>query len=378
MDKGDMNGDGLAEVMIANQRSLDLQVLINTSTQGTGDNGERCDLGEDCLSDRCTNGVCCAGLCDPELGEVCNVPGREGTCIPVGPDIDCTAPEPQPDPVCPTDHRFCVDGTCCDDVCEGGRCDVDGLRGVCIPGIPDGENCSGDDAECSSGFCSDNFICCRESCDGAFCEPVTGVCRDLLPNDRPCDGGEQCQSGVCDQFDGICCNRVCNQGEVCFAGEGVCRPDTYTPSPGTPTVTPTPTHKLDQIDGQDCSFDDECQSGICDDLVCCKDECDDQHHCEAGTGDCVPGALPTTPSPTAIPTPIATAPPEDPCLNVSCPGGQSCLGGLCVSSSTSGGCSTGGDNPAPGNWIVISLLPLGLWITRRWQLQRVRAKRRPR
>jgi hypothetical protein len=168
------------------------------------------------------------------------------------------------------------------------------------------------------------------------------------------------------------------RGEVCFAGEGVCRPDTYKPTPGTPTAVPTPTHKLDQPVGQDCSFDDECTSGICDDLVCCTEECDDQHHCEAGTGVCVPGTLPTTPSPTAIPTPIATATPEDPCLNVSCPGGQSCLGGLCVSSSTGGGCSTGGDNPAPGNWIVISLLPLGLWITRRWQLQRVRAKRRPR
>ena len=28
------------------------------------------------------------------------------------------------------------------------------------------------------GNCSDNFVCCREACDGGFCEPGTGVCRD--------------------------------------------------------------------------------------------------------------------------------------------------------------------------------------------------------
>ena len=59
------------------------------------------------------------------------------------------------------------------------------------------------------------------------------------------------------------------------------------------------------------------------------------------------GGPPTTPDPdTMVPTPLPTATPEDPCLNVDCPAGQSCLGGLCVvDQQSSGGCSTGGDDP---------------------------------
>lgn len=380
---GDLTGDGTPDVAVANQRTLDLQAFINTSSPGMTPNGEPCLLGEECLSDRCTNGVCCASACSAEDNEVCNIIGREGICIPIPPvPTECT--EPDGSAFCEAEnpaYPFCVQGWCCDEECIGGRCDIEGLIGVCIPGIPDGEPCSGDDRECESGFCSDNFICCRETCEGGFCEPGTGVCRDRGDPGENCQEDEECKSGVCDVFDAICCNRVCDPDtETCFPGEGICRPVGYTPSPRpeTPTATRTPTPRPVQEDGEDCFQDVECQSGICDDAVCCKEECDDDHHCELGSGDCVEGPAPTSPTPTLIPTPLATRTPEDPCENISCPGGQQCLSGLCVSNSTGGGCSTGGSDPAPGNWIAVMLLPLTMWAGRRWQLHRARATRRSR
>jgi hypothetical protein len=378
---GDVTGDGEIDVIVANQRTLDMQVFVNTSSPGELEPGEPCLLGEDCLSDRCTNGVCCSSQCLPELFEQCNVPGQEGICVPVAPAIECEESSEceDEDPTRP----FCIEGFCCNTECVGGRCATEGFIGICIPGIPDGEECFGPDEECASGHCCDNFICGREACEGGRCQPVTGICRGLLPLGETCELHEECQSSVCDVFDGICCNRTCDSAtEICFPGEGLCRSITYTPSPATPTVTATPTFREDVPNGDDCNAAVECSSGICENNVCCETECGDDEHCEEGTGVCVPGGPPGTPTHTQVPTPIATATPADQCTDeeaAGCPG-QRCViingAPACVSASSSGGCSTGGEDPASGNLVAIALLPFAMWIARRWQLQRVRVRRR--
>lgn len=375
MAAGDITGDGRIDIAVANQRTLELQVFVNASTPGDTPNGESCSLGDECLSDRCSNGVCCATQCDATANEVCNVPGREGNCVPVPPvPVPCTLPD---QPECMV-TQFCVDDFCCDQLCEGGHCNRPGFIGVCIPGIADGLPCSGDNLECSSNFCADNgggdFICCREACDGGFCDD-TGVCNEKLPLGESCDFPAQCLSSVCDPFDAICCNRQCDAiQEKCYTVPGpdlgrcvdINRTEPPTPTP-TPTLRLTPAAR-----GTPCRARSECSSGFCVNEVCCTvDSCPADQHCEKGTGVCVSGPL--TPTPTTIPTPLPTVPSTDPCGG--CDPGQRCVGGSCVFTSTSSGCSTTGEYPARGNLAVVALLPLALWATRRWQLHRAQARR---
>jgi hypothetical protein len=401
MGVGDFTGDGTPDIVVAAQRTLDLQAFVNTSSAGGGGNGDECLLGEECLSSRCIDGICCAAQC--ALGERCNVPGREGICVPIPPTPTTCALPDNPcakhcvsstnegaecvrNTDCPggsCEGLFCVNDFCCDQECVGGRCNVPGFIGVCVPGLEPGVECNADE-ECVTGFCSvENHVCCREACEGGFCNPE-GICESRKPNGAPCDVDGQpiddlCLSTVCDDFDLICCNRRCSQDERCFEVSGECVPLGFTPSPtptksSTPTPTTAPTRRLTPGGpGESCSVDDECTTPFCTDDVCCMtDTCPTNEHCgEAGL--CVVGPPTPTPTVTALPT-LPTTPTVNPCG--SCPSGTRCKNGLCVSTSSGGGCSTVGDEPAAGNLIAVALLPLGLWLSRRWQLRRVRVRSR--
>lgn len=379
MTAADLNDDGLADVAVANDRTLNLQAFLSNSTTGGKGNGDDCKLGDECLSLRCTDGVCCAAQCAAD--EVCNVPGREGSCLPKAPTpVPCTLP----DATQCTNGEFCVDGFCCDQSCENGRCNTPGFIGICIPLIPDGGTCT-KGTDCVSTFCSDNNVCCREACPGGFCDD-TGVCHALSTNGTDCNVDAECKSNVCDAIDGICCNRKCTSSEVCFPVQGMCRPLDYTPGPGTPgsqTETPTATQTGTPTatprstpggNGERCAFPSDCANGFCVDGVCCQtNACGQDQHCELGTGMCV-----NNPPPTNTPTVTPVIPTPNPCGG--CPDGSACqiVNGapLCIHTSTSSGCSTVGDQPARGNLAVVAVLPLALWISRRWQLRRARARNR--
>lgn len=366
MAAGAITGSGKDDIAVASQRSLSLQSFVNVSSPGAIANGDPCLTGDECLSARCVNGVCCGSACEPN--EICNVPGREGVCIPQsdGPE-DCEDASE-----CENENDFCVENLCCDEECIGGRCDVPGFEGICIPGLADGEPCFESD-ECSSGFCSDNGRCCREACDGGFCDEF-GVCSPLSGLGDVCEENSECLSNVCDAFDLICCNRRC------LPDEEFCNPDGFCTSfnPVTPIVTatgtattPTPTATVRSTPGPDgelCSIGSECQSGFCVNSVCCMvDFCPEDQHCAEGSGLCVAGG---TPTPTRTPTGIPTG-------SVNC-GGQCpperCIDNRCVVTSSSSGCNTGGGEPASGSLVLAALLPLALWSGRRWQLARVRAR----
>jgi hypothetical protein len=228
MVTGTFAGSGRVDVAVVAQHTPTLQAFANVSSPGYLLNGDDCLLGDECLSSHCVNGVCCATQCG--LDEQCNIPGREGTCHPVLADpSECTGSgELECDPA-----EFCVDGFCCDDPCENGRCDRDGFWGVCIPSRHDGQPCNGDDRDCASGFCGDNLVCCREACEGGFCDSE-GLCHPLAARGEPCGADAECASDVCDVFDAICCNRRCGPAtEGCLLGTCGRLPDVSAlPAPG--------------------------------------------------------------------------------------------------------------------------------------------------
>ncbi|MGH7785220.1 MAG: FG-GAP repeat domain-containing protein [Candidatus Binatia bacterium] len=382
MATGDLSGDDKPDIALANQRTLSLQAFVNLSTPGTLGNGEVCSQGEECLSSRCINGVCCASQCTGN--ETCDFPGREGVCTPEPPNppTEC-AQQNECDQE--GDFPFCIDGYCCDSTCETGRCDAPGNIGLCVPLLPDGEVCE-DGEQCATGICTDGH-CCKEECADGYCDDQ-GVCRAPLPNGETCNLNEECESDVCDEFDGICCNERCHPVDEYCSVDGFCTPfeaDTPTPTPngqtpnvteGTPTSTPTRTPRSTPAPtGELCSISSDCQTDFCVNGVCCSvAQCDANQHCAEGSGQCVAGGTPTTTrTPTRTATPVRT-PSVDECGV--CPKGTTCQivperGPVCISTSTGGGCSTGGgEAPHGGNLLVAMSMPLALWLGRRWQLKR--------
>ena len=379
MASGDITGDGKPDVSVGSQRSLSLQAFINVGSPGGLTNGDECLTGDECLSTLCTNGVCCAAAC--AANEICNVPGREGTCIPqsTGEIVECQDPSD-----CPDDKAFCsVDGVCCDEACDGGSCKEPGFEGVCVPLLEPGAECT-EDAKCSTRFCSDNGRCCKERCDGGYCNEL-GVCSSLSGGGTECAEDAQCQSNVCDAFDLICCNRKCLPNEEFCNPDGFCTPFGGGPTPnvtgtvpggGTSTPTPTPTRRSTPAPtGELCSVSSDCQSGNCVNDVCCAvSQCGVNEHCAEGTGQCEAGGTPTR---TFTPTRLPTEPPVNPCQPNPCPSGQKCVvtdgSPICVATSSSSGCSTTGTGGS-GNLLVVAAMPLLLWLGRRWNLQRAVAR----
>ena len=386
MASGDVTGDGKPDIMVGAQRSLSLQAFINVGSPGGLQNGDPCLTGDECLSARCTNGVCCGAACEPS--ELCNIPGREGICVPQSDGVitDCQDPSD-----CPATQVFCVDNVCCDTACDGGTCQQPGFEGVCVPLLVDGADCS-EDAKCSSGFCSSDH-CCKERCDGGFCDEF-GICSPLAELGSDCMQDAQCQSNVCDAFDEICCNRKCLTNDEFCNPDGVCtgfgEPGTPTPTQlsSTPGVTTTPVgptatptlRSTPAPTGELCSVPGDCQSNNCVNDVCCAvSECGANEHCAEGSGQCEAGGTPTsTFTPTRLPT---QSPGPNPCQPNPCSGGQKCVvgtdgGPVCIAASSSSGCSTT-DSGGSGNLLVVASMPFLLWVGRRWQLKRatVRANR---
>ncbi|MDQ3335644.1 MAG: OmpA family protein [Myxococcota bacterium] len=155
-------------------------------------------------------------------------------------------------------------GELCDD---GNQIPNDGCENNCKKS--NGQTCSGDE-ECDS-----------EICNGGVCQPAnqcgngelegTEVCDDgnQIPNDgcennckksdgQTCTGDEQCESGICN-------NNVCQPDNVCGNGEiegtEACDDGNQIPNDGCE-------NNCKKSDGQTCTGNDQCESGICNNNVC--------------------------------------------------------------------------------------------------------------
>lgn len=211
--------------------------------------GKHCEVGEECKSGHCVDGVCCESACDGTC-EACSAAakghGENGQCEPVEEGLDphdscspqaaatcgrdgacdgegqcrlhalgtpCAGGEPvckdavtvvHP-PVCdgqgtcaPNEQHcgvfFCVGGECapCTDhgQCQPGEfCDHWG-SGQCLPKVENGGAC-GDDAACASGICWRVETCCETECEGGTCQD--GTC-DPIVTELPA-GAEE--AGAC-------------------------------------------------------------------------------------------------------------------------------------------------------------------------------------
>ena len=270
------------------------------------DNADPCDDGDACtLNDTCERGLC-AGQepvqCQPL--DQCHVSGQcdsvTGQCTnPVSPDgIPCD------------DRNLCTRA----DSCQRGRCigsdpvvcaaldqchdpgTCNPATGVCNdPARPNGVGCNDGNActrsdTCQSGECfGSNPVVCTplDQCHSAgVCDPVTGVCsQPVKPDGTPCDLGnrcyrvQECQEGACQGSQLV----ECEPQDACHLA-GTCDPAT-----GTCSNPPSPEGSSCD-DGNACTRDDTCHSGICSggDPVECQplDECHMAGICNPATGTC--------------------------------------------------------------------------------------------
>lgn len=224
-------GDCTADADCANGSFCSAGICVQLGAQGTA-----CEVGHECLSGSCADGVCCDTACDGQC-EACDIAESVGTCSPVfgsprGGRPTCAGADPSCAGTCDGVTRsaciYPVEGTVCappscvagvastSAVCDGaGACGaaltVDCAPFACGADICAG-GCEGDEQCASDHHCS------------------AGVCVALQPDGAACQQPSDCQGGNC--VDGYCCNSSCTgQCEACDVPgrEGVCAPSLGAP-----------------------------------------------------------------------------------------------------------------------------------------------------
>lgn len=183
--------------------------------------------------------------------------------LPLG--ADCSSKEE-----CSSQH--CVDGKCCESGCDGPceRCDVEGEEGQCAAtadGLdPDGDCSTGEGSVCD-GVC-DGARGCRFPAEGTPCGAVS--CDEGVQTGQVCDGEGGCVEAQTSCGFYTCgadgCRSSCQSNTECaasaYCADGECWPL--------------------GANGDACSGDEQCQSGICVDGVCCMTQCEAPLSCSSG------------------------------------------------------------------------------------------------
>jgi hypothetical protein len=229
------------------------------------------------------------------------------------------------------DFVFYVSGI----TCKGGGQPCDTMKqGVCANGVTQcsaGENitcrpivsaspevCDGLDNDCDGVVdqgapCPDNKICDKGKCVGKC-----GTGEFQCPPGLTCDTDFYCK-------DPSCINVTCPAGQICVGGacQGGC--DGVSCPKGQACVSGT---CLDLCGGTTCSNGQVCQSGVC--IAPCEcGGCANGQTCSTTTHLCVDnGCDKMACSPPA--TVCVNGACQDGCKDVNCPGGQACMGGVCV------------------------------------------------
>lgn len=180
-------------------------------------NGESCTDPSDCSSTFCVGGICCnsgcAGIC-----QACDLPGNEGTCMPVAAGTPSGGCAPQPASTCG------FDGTC------------DGSGGCQRHQVG---------VACSVATCAGSLLVPVGACNGeGTCQPAAAV--DCMPFTCDPSGFPHCRTSCASDND-------CVPGITCANGTCGTRPP--------------------QADGAGCLGTADCRSGFCEDGVCCATAC---------------------------------------------------------------------------------------------------------
>ncbi len=193
------------------------------------ENGDSCSGSFQCASNSCVDGVCCDRVCDGQC-ESCGEPESLGTCVAVAGDPRGARP------ACASDGSLC-----------GGSCD--GVEAASCSYPSPAERCR--DASCSdavatlAAYCDGLGACPAEttqSCASYRCGETAclgdcsvdadcvgthycsgGICVEKADNGAVCAANGACESGFC--VDGVCCDSACTgQCEACDISEqeGIC------------------------------------------------------------------------------------------------------------------------------------------------------------
>ena len=222
-----------------------------------------------CVTDTCTNSVKdgdesdidCGGSCSKcGLGKVCT---QHADCLSDACDgissLTCEAPD-----TCGNGKIETGEG--CDD---GETVAGDGCNASCL--LEDGSMCT-TGAQCESGtcditgsmtcvqggMCGNNMMDAGEACDDGGTAPGDGCSENcLLENGEPCTLDGQCESTVCDVVGSNTCEdaNVCGNGKT--EGTESCDDGNILDGDGCTSMC-----KLEN--GQACTLDTQCASGVCD------------------------------------------------------------------------------------------------------------------
>ena len=189
------------------------------------------------------------------LGQPCNtIPGTPGNkiCCPhLACDADLTCCKPQ--------NESCVDdGDCCaGNVC---RPNPKGLGNRCLPPGGVGAAC----------------VETADFSDALVCEPYSGLCLEITGT--PCTANNQCVSGICDDYTGICAGACLDLCVNCASSADCCA--------GLQCVN----FQCLANDGTACIEDSDCASGLCDEYTgFCIGSCLTAHTGCFEAGDCCAG-----------------------------------------------------------------------------------------
>ncbi len=211
--------------------------------------------GHECVVDSKPSGTACSDGDGCTLGDACD---SRGNCMPGAPIESC-----------------CRSAADCDDLnpCTADACDVD--DGSCthvalLDGAPcdaDGDGCTHPDS-CTSGVCVPGApVDC-----GAGTDPCTSVrCESLGADRHACVTGGGRAGETCDDGDVCTTGSTCDEAGSCVGGAprdceaevgGPCREAFCDPIEGGCVVLPLP-DEAPCDDGDECTVEDRCVSGIC-------------------------------------------------------------------------------------------------------------------
>jgi hypothetical protein len=227
------------------------EVSEATGEGGTGNaNGTACQLGSECASTFCADGVCCESACSGTC-ESCGL-AEKGKCAPVpsgqDPQKECLpAPRPDAGPAAPELDAGATDG--------GEAEDAAGTIN-----FPDSGFVSADD-KCA-GSCNGERACkfpsTETTCGTKFCNTPTEAARFSCDGKGRCElGVEQCKSFACENEE---CRVTCAAQDDCLSthfcnSQGKCQ------------------QKL--ANGVNCNTPNDCTSDACVEGVCCNTACGD-------------------------------------------------------------------------------------------------------
>ena len=342
------DGGGSQKDMGVVQPGMDSGGTVDGPTTTKAQIGQTCQVGADCASNFCADGVCCKSACTGTC-VTCSATGSVGTCIPadVGtdPHSDCAD---QGAPSCGTD----------------GVCDGTGACEKYVAGVA-----------CQSAGCSNSTLTFAGRCDGLgtctapasqSCAPfvcgTTGQCKTTCSSDADCTGtGNFCVAGSCGPkppgascgADGDCKSGHCAQSVCCATiCTGNCVSCDVAGSAGTCINVPAGLDPLSQCADQlapSCKTNGSCDGkGGCQlyasGTVCGMNSCTSGTATAAGKCDGAGTCQAGTTAPCNAYVCDTTGVCKTTCtVDADCSTGNFCIGGSCAKKTAGSACSSDSD-----------------------------------